>query len=549
MFFAAESWAIWGEPTKAVPDLLNFIPNSNGGLFIVKRLLFLTMLFVLVASASAFAAHEYDGDIHWGDNARGGSWGITYIRGLDDDQGGMETWFNIRHQDDRRYRKHLHGAYTEPGQPVDTYFGSRLGVNYSPYTAQFHGESTVLGLRIAGYQLANITLDGTYVFGRLGGHQDERWKGPFIPDVLAQDILFGARASFGEFNLRGAAVRHKIADEHHWNYSIMLEDSEVYPDIVLNGVYAFYGARADWLYEIRADWKVNPGVLEVRAGYRDSEIENVQSDEVLGCLDSCDERHRYINNGGRDAINRIYNRDQAYNIGATTWFNYGFDLTNRLDVDFTNTNPNRRGDLDDQLSARLQSDLYMFIPGDDPWKIDQSLSVLFPDANSTSREHAYEDEGLNRYDYRLAVTSPIIDLPYDIALTGLYNYDWDKNYQVDPRQHAVVGVRLERTQDIFILPNVKFGAIFTVDMPGRTTPVVQDPFKYVLRASYSAPNGAQFRLDYVSSKDFSMGDTSVHGEPVYERYDRYRMYGTDYNSDRGRRERFDGIRFVFALPF
>lgn len=512
----------------------------------MKRVLLATMLFVLVASTSAFAAPIVDGDISWGENFNGGHWGITYWRGLDDDQGYMETWFNIRHSNNaNRYRKHLHGAYTEPGQAVDTYFGSRLGVNYSPYTAQFHGESTALGIRIAGYKIGNFTLDGTYIFGRLNSHTDDYWRGPTITDILAQDIILGAQGKVGILNLRAALLRHQISGEHHWNYSILLDDSEIYPNIVVNGVYAFYGATEDWLYEVNGTWKVNPGVLELRAGYRDSEIENVESASVRGCLGNCDhERHRYINNAGRDAINRIYNRDRAYNVGVTVWFNYGFDITNRLDVDFTNTNPNRRGDLDDQLSARLQSDVYLFVPGDSPWKIDQSISVLFPDPNSTTREHAYADEGLPRYDYRLSVTSPVIDLPYDITLTGLYNYDYDRNYQVDPRQHAVLGVRLERTQDIFIFPNVRFGAIFTIDMPGRTTPVVQDPFKYALRASYTAPNGAQFRLDYVSSKDFAMGDTSVHGEPVWKRYDRYRLHGTE-----NERERFDGIRFVFALPF
>src|SRR5690606_24546967 len=111
-----------------------------------------------------------------------------------------------------------------------------------------------LGIRIAGYQLGNFTLDGTYIFGRLGSHTDDYWKGPKVVDILAQDLLFGARGKVGIFNLRAALLRHTIDDEHAWNWSILLDDTEVYPNIVVNGVYASYGATEDWLYEVNGTW-------------------------------------------------------------------------------------------------------------------------------------------------------------------------------------------------------------------------------------------------------------------------------------------------------
>src|SRR5690625_5000229 len=336
----------------------------------------MTMLFVLVASASAFAAWQYDGDIGWGENHGDGHWGITYIRGLDDDEGSMKTWFNIHHKSSR-YHKKLEGAYTEPGQSVTTLFGNRLGVNYSPYTAQFPGWSAILGVRVYGYEFGNVAVDGTYVFGSTGSNQqNDYWQGPDNLKVTEQDFILGARTTLGQFNLRGAALRHKVGGDHFWNYSMMVENSEVYPGIVLNGVYAFYGAKEDWLYELTADWKVNPGMLEVRAGYRDSEIESVDSNEVRGCVNCGGQDWRYIDDAGRDAIYKIYNRDRAYNVGATTWFNFN-GIINQLDVDFTNTNPNHRGDLDDQLGIRLQSDVHEF-------KVDQRIDVLLFDDASTS---------------------------------------------------------------------------------------------------------------------------------------------------------------------
>lgn len=505
----------------------------------VKRILFLSLILILTASAAALA-QQRDADIVWGNDQGGsGHWGIVYKKPLDDPHGSMETVFKIiASGNNQRYNRSVTGPYYPGGTSVTTVIGARLGVQYSPFTAHFHNNSQILGIRIYPIKVGPFNVDVTYV---LGAHSGNTFFGPVIPgdEITKRDFIIGATGQIGNANLRAALLRRESGGNFYYNYSILLENSQLIPDVIFNAVYAAWGENNDWLYQVTAEWTVRPGVLLLRAGYRDSQIVNPNSNAVRGNVDGTAQERRYIQDSAfNNSIMAIYNRNNAYNIGVTTWFDFN-DISNRLDVDFTNTNPNRRDDFDDQLSGRLQSEYRGFI-------IDQQLAALFPDSatSPTIRQHSYFDPTKPRLDYRLAVTSPAYDLPYDIRATVLFNYDWDRNYRSQPRTHTVLGVRLETTRNIYVFPNVQLGLIVMYDLPGVHTPaVLENPIKFHLRAAYNAPNGVKFRIDYLSSKDYARGDTSVHDEAIWQRYDRYTFHGLGHL-----RERFDGLRIVIAIP-
>ncbi|HHV44507.1 MAG TPA: hypothetical protein GXX57_07565, partial [Firmicutes bacterium] len=173
----------------------------------MKRLVLLaSMLCLLLAVTPVFAVKN--ADIDWGNNHNSGHWGFVYTKGPDDEEGSLQTYFNIR-SDQSRWRKQFDGAYIDGGQSLTTMFGTRLGVNYSPYVAQFDSDSKVLGLRIYTFKWNDWSFDGTYVFAHT--HQNNHWNHtPAIVGPIKQDILLGAKGSIGDASITAALVRQKL---------------------------------------------------------------------------------------------------------------------------------------------------------------------------------------------------------------------------------------------------------------------------------------------------------------------------------------------------
>ena len=71
------------------------------------------------------------------------------------------------------------GAYIKDGQEVDTVFGARLPVNYSPYIAKFDSKSRIVGLSVGtfNYELGPVVLapQGGWMFSHvtLADNQDD----------------------------------------------------------------------------------------------------------------------------------------------------------------------------------------------------------------------------------------------------------------------------------------------------------------------------------------------------------------------------------------
>lgn len=489
----------------------------------MKRLALLAsmLLCLVLATTPAFALKN--ADIDWGTNHNGGHWGFLYSKGADDDEGRLQTYFNIR-ADQSRWNRKIDGAYIDGGQSLTTLFGTRLGVSYSPYVAQFDSNSKVLGIRVYTLKWNDWSFDGTYVFAQT--HQDNHWNHtPVIVGPMKQDFLLGAKGKIGDANISAALVRQNIADEFYFNYSVVA-DMKPMQDLSLTLTYAGYQKNEDYLYNVDATWKYMPGKLEFRGGLRNSEIASVESAEVRGPGNS------YVNNNGRDQINKIYNRDNSINVGATTWFDLG-PVSNKLDVDFDTTNPARRGDLDDFIKVGLESKYEGFT-------FNQRVTVLVPDDETTNRASTIDDLDALRYDYAITVTSPKYNLADGFAATGRVDFDWDMNYAQDSRYHAVAGLLVNGTTDIWRLKNVQVDGKVMVDMP-MDKDLIEDPVKFAARAMYQAPNGVKFRVEYYSSEDYSKGTTFVHGEELHKRYEAYRFYGAGDTPQ--------GLRVIAAIPF
>lgn len=496
----------------------------------MKRLVLLaSMLCLLLAVTPVFA--EKDADIDWGNDYKSGHWGFVYTKGPDDEEGSLQTYFNIQ-SDQSRWRKQFDGAYIDGGQSLTTMFGTRLGVNYSPYVAQFHGESTVLGLRIYTFKWNDWSFDGTYVIAHT--HQNNHWNHtPAIVGPMKQDILLGAKGSIGDASITAALVRQKLDDEFYFNYSVVA-DVKPMPDLSLTLTYAGYQANEDWLYNVDATWKYMPGKLEFRAGLRNSEIDAVDSKAVRGSGFTGGEESKsaYVNKSGRDAINKIYNRDNSVNVGATTWFNLG-PVSNKLDVDYDTTNPSRRGDLDDFIKVALNSTYEGFT-------FNQRATVLVPDEKTTNRASTIEDTDALRYDYAITVTTPKYNLANGFTAQGRLDFDWDMNYTEDNRYHTVAGLLVNGTTDIWRLKKVQVDGRVIVDMP-MDKDLIEDPVKFAVQAKYDAPNGVKFRVEYYSSNDYSKTTTWVHGEELQKRYEVYRFYAGNDTPQ--------GLRVIAGIPF
>lgn len=492
------------------------------------------VLCLMLASLPAFAVK--DADIDWGTNHNGGHWGFTYTKAPGAEEGSLQSYFNIR-SDQSRWNKKIDGAYVEGGQNLTTLFGTRIGVSYSPYVAQFHGESTVLGIRVFPYQWNDWSFDGTYVIAHT--HQSNHWNHtPVIVGPSKQDILLGAKGKLSDIELSAALVRHEIGDKFYYNYSL-IADAKPMTDLSVKLTYAGYQMNKDWLYNVDATWKYMPNKLEFRAGFRNSEIVAVDSAAVRGggFTGGDDDKKAYVNKAGRNAINAIYNRDQSVNLGATTWFGLG-PVDNKLTVDYDTTNPAKRNDVDDVIKVGLESKYEGFA-------FNQWTTVIVPDENTTARSSTINDATANRYDYGLTVTTPKYELGYGFTATGRLDFDWDMNYDTENRYHTIAGLIVSGKQDIWKLKNVALDAKVAVDMPKEKT-IIEDPVKFAGRAMYQAPNGIKFRAEYYSSVDYAAGGPGgaakwVHGQELHQRYGAYRFY-EDWNSP-------VGLRVVVGVPF
>jgi len=485
------------------------------------------VLCLMLVSLPAFA--KKDADINWGDNHNSGDWGFTYTKAPGAEEGSLQTYFNVR-SDQSRWNKKIDGAYVEGGQNLTTLFGTRIGVSYSPYVAQFDGDSKVLGMRVYPYKLGDWTIDGTYVFAY--NHESNHWNDtPVIVGPIKQDILLGAKGKLGDADLSGALVRFKVDDKSYYNYSLIANVKPM-TDVSVTATYAGYQVNKDWLYNVDGTWKYMPGKLEFRAGFRNSEIASVESAAVRGPGFATGEKNAYVNNNGRNAINGIYNRDKGVNVGATTWFNLG-PVDNKLTVDYDTTNPAKRGDVDDVIKVGLESKYEGFA-------FNQWATVIVPDENTTARSSTINDATANRYDYGLTVTTPKYELGYGFTATGRLDFDWDLNYDAESRYHTIAGLIVSGKQDIWKLKNVNLDAKVAVDMPKEGT-IIEDPVKFAGRAMYQAPNGIRFRAEYYSSVDYKAEADWVHGQKLHQRYGAYRFY-EEWNSP-------VGLRVTMGIPW
>ncbi|MCK9222925.1 MAG: hypothetical protein M0Q40_09960 [Limnochordia bacterium] len=491
------------------------------------------VLCLMLASLPAFAAK--DADIDWGTDEWGGYWGFTYTKAPGTEEGQLQPYFHFR-ADQSRFNKKVDGAYVEGGQNLTTLFGWKLGFAYSPYVAQVDGDSRVYGLRIYTYKWNDWAFDGTYVIGYEA--PDNYWKGDLIEGPSRQDVLLGAKGKLGDVDLSGALVRFEVGDKFYYNYSL-IADAKPMTDMTVKFTYAGYQVNKDWLYNVDGNWKYMPGKLEFRAGFRNSEIMNVESAAVRGpgFVGGDDDKKAYVNKDGRNAINAIYNRDQSVNLGATTWFGLG-PVDNKLTVDYDTTNPAKRNDVDDVIKVGLESKYEGFV-------FNQWGTVIVPDEKTTDRHSVINDPTVNRYDYGLTVTTPKYELGYGFTATGRLDFDWDMNYDTENRYHTIAGLIVSGKQDIWKLKNVALDAKVAVDMPKEKT-IIEDPVKFAGRAMYQAPNGIKFRAEYYSSVDYAEGGPGgaaewVHGQKLHQRYGAYRFY-EDSNSP-------VGLRVVVGVPF
>jgi hypothetical protein len=500
-------------------------------------------LLVLALSVPVFA--QVHGTIDFGSNNDSGAWGFTYYRELGAQQGTIQPYMNIK-KNSSRFNKAVPGAYVDGGQRLMTMIGNKLGVNYSSYIASFHNDNRHAGLRIQGYKLntpfGELTFDGTYVFALAPDDPGSTWQPPAYEGK--KDILLGMTGNIDPLSATIKAAARYInygADNWFWDYSVEL-NTTIIPKVTINAVRAGYLEKNDWLHEITANWKVIPGTLEVKGGYRNSQIDSV--DYLVykgGVVATPAQQDRYINDAGRNAINAIFNRDESYNVGATLWFDLGA-IENKLDIGYDTTNPAKRGDFDDQVSVSLETNYKGF-------SIKQSADILIPDPTTdpANRNSAINDPDLYRYDYRLAITTPSVSLPFGISANGLINYDWDSNYLAYNRDFTAFGVKLSTTKDIFKMRKIVFDAYAFVDVPGEPVELNEwDLFKYVVRARYTAPNNIRFQAEYVSSENCELNGTWVHNEPLYKRYAPYLFHpaGSDSSPDR-----FSGFRFIVGIPF
>ena len=522
----------------------------------LARLATLALILAVLGAHAAWAIQ--DADINWGTDPNSGDWGFKYLRPVGAEEGELTAFFNIRHSQSR-YNKTINGPYADGAPSVTTIIGARLGVDYSPFTARTSSESRILGFRVAGYPLrlgsAAFILDGTYGFGSYTA--DELFNA--APKIIGPSLGYwalGARGTVGRLSLTTAALSRPDNPTNpqrlFWNYSVTAETPVAFvPRLTLKGTYAAWQGsphperETDWLYELTANWDVRPGVLAVRAAARNSEIDTDdafsrgRANHVRVWMHPDESSHHYawINDSGRDEIRRVWRYDEAYSAGLTYWFNTGV-ASHEFKADYDTTNPKHRGDLDDHLQFGLTTRYRGF-------SLQQTFSVMFPDEATIDRgDPGVFDEARNRYDYSLLLNSPTYRLPFGVGAQVRIAWDLDHNHVDGTRDHSIIGLHLSSVKQIWKARNVNLDGIFIYDMP-YVYSAAKDPFKYALRATYNAPNGIKFRVEYLSSRDYANTTKEVHSEPLYAAYAPFRFYDPEGNEN----DRFHGLRVLVSVPF
>ena len=512
----------------------------------LKVFLVLTLI-ALLASVPALAQPQSNqgtkvshGGIKFGED---GTWGFTYILEHDEDgfvdEGDFIPFF--KKNKDGPFNLVVTGPYIKDGQDVDTIIGSRLGVNYSPYVAKFRGDNRILGIRVTPINVelgpVSLTLDGAYTFALID-REKEKHSGGNVLKPKTNDILLGAKADIADYvDLNLAVVRYEVANEagaetpYTFYYNFAVEAStDIVPGLDLNGVYARYGQDEDWLYEVTAQYEAIPEALWLRAGHRNSEFKDgVNKVSVRGV--STDDKIAYV--GDKKPLEKIYNRDSSINVGATYKFSYDV-LNATLTADYDTTNPDVRGDLDDQIAISLNANALEF-------ELYQKLSVLVPDEETVNDNRVINDDTAMRLDYELDFRTPQYTLPVefaDVFAQARVNFDWDQNYIADNRYQTIASVHLGATADVWRLEGLHVGAIFAYDMPSDKD-IIADPFKFALLGSYDAPNGIKFRVEYQNSEDYKDKTEFVHQKPLNDRYDEIRHY---------KDSKFHGVRVTVGFP-
>lgn len=541
----------------------------------LSKVLLALALVMMVFSASAFALENKvkDPTADWEFGDEKDHWGLVYFLGYDEDgleeEGKLTPYFKVREKDGPRNRT-IKGAYIRDGQEVDTTLGFRLGINYSPYIASFHGNNRIIGVRVGEfvYDLGVVTLgiDGGYMFSHFAiGDNDNTWRGrPTDSNIFGprrNDILLNTKVGILDLvdvNVALNSYANPNTDttgddadklyDRYVNVAVELGAEDIIPGLDLTGLYAFYSQDEDWLYEVTASYEVLPETLKVWAGHRNSVFWDDKEAEVegdwnkvgvVGGNNAGNAETRYINN--TDTLRNLWRRGNSINVGAEYKFVYDI-VSATVKAEYDTTNPASRDDLDDLAYVSLDTKALDF-------SLFQKASVLIPDEDSVKREGTVEDATANRYSYELDFSTPKYTLPVPMAdevfAVGRINFDWDKNYVADNRNQVIASVELGAQADVWRLDDMYFGAILAYDLPSQE--VIEDAFKFALISKYDAPNGIGFRLEYQSSIDFATGDVEVGGETgkwihdknLNDRYDDIRYYDNS---------KFHGIRFTVGFP-
>lgn len=532
----------------------------------LSKLALLTAVLVLAMSVSALAVKYQSAEWEFGDEKN--QWGLVYLLeygedGEFPDEGILMPFFKITFEGDKEWAKEKiaglyniswTGPYIKDGKELKTTFGVRLPVKFSPYIAEFNNNKHV-GLYVEGldYEFgpANLALKFAWMFPNpLAGNATTKYgttdpyDGPWANDLLVDlalkvdvlqlDVALNRYAEDKEDPSEG------LYDYYH-NVAVEAQLKDAIPGLTLNGVYAFYQQDKDWLYEVKADYKVSDA-LKVWAGHRNSKFWDDYENEIEGTWKktsvmggaSTDKNVAYVGEG--KTIEALYKRDNSIDFGAE--YSFAFDpVTGKLTASYDTTNPKARGDFDDVIAVGLNTKAYDFT-------LNQAVNVYLADEDTTEAARQatpYNDLDKPRIDYALDFYTPKYNLPVDFAsafIQGKVNFDYDTNFVEDSRYHLIGAVEVGVTADVWRLPGLYLGGIFAYDMPSDKEQI-EDPFKYALILKYDAPNKVKFRLEYLSSADYKNTTKFVRNEAINDRYGDIRYYGNS---------KFHGIRLSVGFP-
>lgn len=533
----------------------------------ISKLTLLTALLVLALSVAALAAKdvEYESaDWKFGDKKN--VWGLVYLLEYDEDgelkeEGVLMPFFKIYDESSKDPGKNpafwhitFSGPYITDGRSLTHRFGIRLPVDFSPYIAKFDANKT-LGLMVEGfdYELGPVNLAVKFAWMFPHTWPGGTWGAPdnytSAPGPWANDLLVDVSAKVDVLKLDVALNRYAEKKEdtseglydYYHNVAVEAELKDAVPGLTVNGVYAFYQQDKDWLYEVKAEYKVSDA-LKVWAGHRNSKFWKDYENEIEGDWkkpsvmggNSTDKNIAYVGEG--KPIDAIWKRDNSIDVGAE--YSFAFDpVTGKLTASYDTTNPKKRGDFDDVIAVGLNTKAYDFT-------LNQAVNVYLADEDTKEgarQATPYYDLDKPRIDYALDFYTPKYNLPVDFAsafIQGKVNFDYDTNFVKDSRYHLIGAVEVGVTADVWRLPGVYFGGIFAYDMPSDKEKI-EDPFKYALILKYDAPNNVKFRLEYLSSKDYKNTTKFVRNEAINDRYGDIRYYGNS---------KFHGIRLSVGFP-